>query len=322
MKKPISKFGTILIILITVILAGVAIFTAYRLFQLRQEPVAPNVPSSLPKAADGSEGSTCGFDESVGKNIECAPGLICDKSAPSLGGGMGVCRASKSSCSLSFTITAPTTPTPVPGLSCTSKRAWQDDSRNTPSVYYLTKSVSAGSDITPGQKLVYSLSYKNTGTTVVNSASFTDVLPSQVSFLDADSGCSYNSSTRTVTCNLNNVAVGESSQRAVRVQVSDTAVAGSLINKASLQASGVDTSTCQIALNIQTSTNTPTSSPTPTTSTSSPTPTVTGTPAPGTASPTPAPTEAALPVSGTNWPTLLGAGIGIMVILGAILLAL
>jgi len=50
MKKSIGKLGTILIILVTVILAGVAIFTALRLYQLRQQSVAPNVPSSQPKA--------------------------------------------------------------------------------------------------------------------------------------------------------------------------------------------------------------------------------------------------------------------------------
>src|SRR4030043_1736134 len=51
MKKSIGKFGTIVIILVTVILAGVAIFTALRLYQLRQQPVAPNVPTSKPEAA-------------------------------------------------------------------------------------------------------------------------------------------------------------------------------------------------------------------------------------------------------------------------------
>lgn len=47
MKKKIT---TLIIILATVILAGVAVFTAIRLYQLRQQPVAPNVPSSRPRA--------------------------------------------------------------------------------------------------------------------------------------------------------------------------------------------------------------------------------------------------------------------------------
>jgi hypothetical protein len=43
-----------MVISITIILAGVAIFTAYRLYQLRQESVAPNAPESAPKAAEES----------------------------------------------------------------------------------------------------------------------------------------------------------------------------------------------------------------------------------------------------------------------------
>lgn len=51
-----GKFGTIVIILATVILAGVAVFTAIRLYQLRSQPVAPNVPSSMPEAATTNVG--------------------------------------------------------------------------------------------------------------------------------------------------------------------------------------------------------------------------------------------------------------------------
>jgi hypothetical protein len=56
MKKSIGKLGTILIIIATIILAGIAIFTAYRLYQLRQQSVAPNAPSSIPKAATPGRG--------------------------------------------------------------------------------------------------------------------------------------------------------------------------------------------------------------------------------------------------------------------------
>lgn len=47
-----GKFATIVIVLATFILAGVAIFTAIRLYQLRSQPVAPNVPSSFPRAQE------------------------------------------------------------------------------------------------------------------------------------------------------------------------------------------------------------------------------------------------------------------------------
>lgn len=52
MKK--SKFTTIIILIITLVLAGVAIFTAIRLYQLRTQPVAPNVPLSKPRAQEVS----------------------------------------------------------------------------------------------------------------------------------------------------------------------------------------------------------------------------------------------------------------------------
>lgn len=46
-----GKIGTLAIIIATLILAGVAIFTAIRLYQLRQQPVAPTAPTSKPEAA-------------------------------------------------------------------------------------------------------------------------------------------------------------------------------------------------------------------------------------------------------------------------------
>jgi len=54
--KPKSKATTIIILAVTLLLAGVAIFTAIRLYQLRTQPVAPNAPSSRPAAG----GTICG----------------------------------------------------------------------------------------------------------------------------------------------------------------------------------------------------------------------------------------------------------------------
>lgn len=53
-----NKLTTIGIIIATLVLAGVAVFTAIRLYQLRQQPVAPNVPSSKPKAAAAPKACT------------------------------------------------------------------------------------------------------------------------------------------------------------------------------------------------------------------------------------------------------------------------
>lgn len=47
-----NKIATIGIIIATLILAGVAVFTAVRLYQLRKEAVAPTAPTSKPKAQE------------------------------------------------------------------------------------------------------------------------------------------------------------------------------------------------------------------------------------------------------------------------------
>ena len=47
-----NKYTVIGIILVTILLAGIAIFTAMRLYQTRDVAVAPNVPSSKPKAQE------------------------------------------------------------------------------------------------------------------------------------------------------------------------------------------------------------------------------------------------------------------------------
>src|SRR5258706_8735179 len=47
-----GKIATVIILIATFILAGVAIFTAIRLYQLRQTSVAPNAPESQPRAQE------------------------------------------------------------------------------------------------------------------------------------------------------------------------------------------------------------------------------------------------------------------------------
>jgi len=53
-----KKIVTVLIVFATVILAGVAVFTAIRLYQLRQEAVAPTVPEESEAAAPAIEECT------------------------------------------------------------------------------------------------------------------------------------------------------------------------------------------------------------------------------------------------------------------------
>lgn len=61
-----SKLATIGIIVVTIILAGVAIFTARQLYVTRDQAVAPNVPSSKPFAQEvGEEENACSLSFTI-----------------------------------------------------------------------------------------------------------------------------------------------------------------------------------------------------------------------------------------------------------------
>lgn len=49
-----KHFVAVAIIVATIILAGIGVFTAIKLYQLRQESVVPTVPQSQPRAAIGT----------------------------------------------------------------------------------------------------------------------------------------------------------------------------------------------------------------------------------------------------------------------------
>ncbi len=274
-----NKVTTILIIVATVILAGVAIFTATRLYNLRDESVAPSAPESKPQAAIPE---------------------ACD--------------------ALTFTLLEP-------GLNCTKKQAWEDDPKNEPGNYYLTTPILANSDLIPGQVVVYSVSYKNTGDASSTGATITDVLPTQLEFLDDDGGCAYTSQNE-LACEIGEVIAGGESQVSFRVKVKESVSAGILTNTAEFIPNEGDESVCSISLNIQveeSSTPTPTITATPT-STPGPTTTPTLTPGPTTTpgpTSTPSPTEEPqLPPAGIGTPTIVGMGAGILILLISLALAL
>lgn len=131
-----NKAVSIVILVITLLLAGVAIFTAVRLYQLRQESVAPTAPESEPAAAAPESCSSLSFTigeptdtptntitttptvkdcaQSCAASSECKSGLICSN---------GSCR--NPSCSAETdcvcpTATTTTTTTPTATSTVTS----------------------------------------------------------------------------------------------------------------------------------------------------------------------------------------------------------
>src|SRR3990172_4999371 len=111
-----NKILTIIIAVATVLLAGIAIFTSIRLYQTRQESVAPTAPESEPAA---------GPVETVAEGGHCS--------------------------ALTFTVTPK-----VPGLSCEEKEAYKNDSKNTPGNYVLSQIINQGEVVSRNQTFVYS----------------------------------------------------------------------------------------------------------------------------------------------------------------------
>lgn len=98
-----KNWVTVLIVVATVILAGIAIYTAIRLYQLRQTTVAPNAPSSQPAAYDYGTNCASLGDQASCQAADCKWNI--NRNRCSAGNG----------CLISFSLltTATTTPTPT-----------------------------------------------------------------------------------------------------------------------------------------------------------------------------------------------------------------
>lgn len=251
-----SKLTTIIVIVVTFLLAGVAIFTAIRLWQLRTQPVAPNVPESEPVA----------------------------------GGVTPTPQATAAVCALNFTLVTPTpspTPTPVPqcntvcssssqcpaGLTCYKPSGATTGNCRNASCTSATNCVC----VTPTPTPTKTPSPTPTPTKT----------PTPTPVPQCNAGCtSDNQCPSGLTCYIPN---GQTS--------------GNCRN-----------SSCTSATNCMCPT------PTPTTPGQTPGPTDEPTNPPiAKVPPTVAPQ---LPDSGTSWPTLFGLGLGVLIILGSLLLAI
>lgn len=251
--KRTNKFTVIGIIVTTVILAGVAIFTALRLYQTRQTTVAPNVPSSKPKAA-----------ETV-----------------------------VNSCSLTFTIVTPTaTPTRTSTPTATPiKTATPTVTATATAVPQCNSSCSSTADCPSNLTC-----YKPNGATAGNcrNASCTTA-----------SNCFCSTATPTATSTTTPTATSTSV-----ATVTPTATSAPQCNYSCTSNSGCPSSMICYIPSGQTSGNCRNTQCLSETDCLCPNPTTTATTAP------------TLPVVGTRWPTIVGTGFGILVILGSLLLAL
>lgn len=174
--------------------------------------------------------------------------------------------ANAAKCELSFVV-ACTSPSPSPSpsgtpivyvspspstpasadLDCVSKEVYADDARNRAGFYYLESRIAEASSLASGTTIVYSVIAKNHGGSSVPDTKITDTLSSNLTFVDADSDCTYDSGTRTVTCTIGTLAAGAQAQRSIRARInvsSNTSIA----NTAEVFSSNGQRNSCSVQL--------------------------------------------------------------------------
>lgn len=153
---------------------------------------------------------------------------------------------SPSASSTSYPSPSPSTPASA-DLDCVAKEAYADDSRNRAGFYYLDNRITDASTISSGTTIVYNIIAKNHGGSTVPDTKITDTLSSNLTFVDADSDCNYESSTRTVTCTIGTLAAGAQAQRSLRATISTSSNA-SIANTAEVYSSNGQRNSCSVQL--------------------------------------------------------------------------
>ena len=87
------------------------------------------------------------------------------------------------------------------------------------------------------QNITYKLEVENDGPKNATCVSVTDTLPASVTFVSASAGCTYNSSSHTVTCSIGNLADDKEVTRTITVQ---TTAAGTITNTATVSGNVTD----------------------------------------------------------------------------------
>jgi uncharacterized repeat protein (TIGR01451 family) len=159
---------------------------------------------------------------------------------------------------------SPSTP-PSASLDCVAKRMYVDDSRNRSGFYYLEQEITDANTIQNDQIIVYNVIAKNTGGNSVPDTTVTDKLSENLTYVDGDSGCTYDSATRVVTCTIGSLSPNSEAQRSFRAKV---AVAGttSIANTAEVSSTNGQRDSCSVKIDatgkvVTSSTPAPTSLP-------------------------------------------------------------
>lgn len=197
------------------------------------------------------------FEVAVANKCEATFVVACSSSTPSPSPSGSVSPSPSPSSS-------PSTP-PSAALKCMGKKMYLDDSRNRSSFYYLENEITDTNTVSNQQVIVYNVIAANIGGSTVPDTTITDKLSDNLTYVDGDSGCSYEASTRIVTCTIGSLSPNSEAQRSFRATV---AVAGvtSVVNTAEVSSTNGQRDTCSVQIDatgkvISTPTPAPTSLP-------------------------------------------------------------
>lgn len=175
--------------------------------------------------------------------VACASG----SPSPSPSGSVSPSPSSSVSPSPSTSPSISPSPSNVLGaqLDCVVKRIYEDDSRNRAGFYYFENEIVDTNLLQDGQTVVYNVVMRNTGGEAVSDTTVTDKLSSNLTYLDGDSGCSYDSATRNVSCTVGTLAANSEAQRSFRARIT---VAGttSIANTAEVSSTNGQRDSCSI----------------------------------------------------------------------------
>jgi uncharacterized repeat protein (TIGR01451 family) len=159
---------------------------------------------------------------------------------------------------------SPSTP-PSAALKCMSKKMYEDDSRNRAGFYYLEKEIVDTTTMQSGQTIVYNIVTKNAGGNSAPDTTITDKLSTNLTYVDGDSGCTYDSANRTVTCVIGTLSPNSEAQRSFRAKI---AVVGttSIANTAEVSSTNGQRDSCSVKVDatgkvVTTATPAPTALP-------------------------------------------------------------
>ena len=237
------------------------------------EPTPTPTPAPTPEPVminEVTSGDLCSLTFTVADD-SVLPGCneVCDDTAQLCQGDLecvyaeatdltGLCRLSEypesESCEAPEESSTPSSsPSPSPSdnnsaeLDCVVKRVYANDAQNTAGAYYLNSEIVDTNTLANGDVVVYNIVAANKGNGEVPSTTIEDTLSSNLTYMDASSGCAYDSTSRKVSCTVGTIPGNTETSKSIRVTVA-VASTSSINNKADVFSTDGQRDTCEITV--------------------------------------------------------------------------